>query len=74
MVPRNSLVDAAYQIDPSARAGRVGGSVNPYLRRVLERDLDGVYWDSMQFDSSGNATVGEAALPTYHYKLSERIE
>ena len=74
MVPRNTLVDSAYQIDPNARAGRIGGSLNPYLRRVLQKDLDGIYWESMQFDQFGNAEVGESAVPVSQFKISERVE
>jgi len=74
MVPRNSLVDAIYQIDPKARPGKPGGSVNPLLRRVLQRDLEGIYWESMEFNSDGIAAVGEAALPPHQYNLMERVE
>ena len=42
MYPRGTLCDPAYQYDPAAKAGGPGGTLNPFMRKVLESDIAGL--------------------------------
>ena len=40
MYPRGTITDPPYQYDPNARPGEIGGTLNPYYRKVLQEDID----------------------------------
>ncbi len=65
MVPKNSLVDAQFQIDPHARAGKAGGVLNPLLRRVFQSDVDEIDWEDLRFDANGVSSLGGDAPELY---------
>lgn len=58
MYPRGTLVDAAYQYNPSVPAGVKGGTLYPVHRRVLQSDIDDLQLQRLRF-SGGKAVLGE---------------
>lgn len=40
MAPRGTYVEAKYQYNPAAQQGAPGGTLNPYLRKVIQFDAD----------------------------------
>jgi len=42
MYPRGTLVDPVFQYDPTVMAGVKGGTINPFTRKVLPGDIDGL--------------------------------
>ncbi len=60
MYPRGTLVDAAYQYNPAARAGDSsnGGTMHPMFRRVSTEDINLLRLQRLDF-RSGIAILGE---------------
>lgn len=65
MYPRGTIVDPHFQYDPSVPAGVKGGTMNPYHRKVLQKDIDDLHLERLQF-RSGVAIVG-AFTSVWHY-------
>lgn len=59
MYPRGTLCDPEFQYDPSVPAGAKGGTLNPFLRKVLESDIAGLRLSRLSFDGRLTAMVGE---------------
>lgn len=59
MYPRGSIVDNIYQYDHNAPPGADGGTVNPFTRRVLQKDIDQLQLHKLQFNERGCAIVGD---------------
>lgn len=57
MYPRGTIVDPHFQYDPSVPAGVKGGTMNPYHRKVLQKDMDDLHLERLRF-RSGVAVVG----------------
>lgn len=57
MYPRGTLVDPEFQYDPSVPAGMKGGTLNPFKRKVLIKDIDSLQISRLDFHN-GIAVVG----------------
>ena len=66
MFPRGTLVDAAFQYDPSIPAGAKGGTMHPKYRRVKPEDVLGLKLHKLRF-TNNRAVVG-AFTNIYHWK------
>ena len=58
MYPRGTWVDPDFQYDPAIPAGEKGGTINPFTRKVMQEDIDGLKLKDMSFDRNGFAVVG----------------
>lgn len=67
MYPRGTLVDPPFQYDPNAEAGKPGGTLNPWYRKVLQSDIDDLELSRLDFDERGKAIVG-GFTSLYHQK------
>ena len=65
MYPRGTLVDPAYQYDPAAAAGAIGGTMNPAHRKVLQKDIDDLRLHKLSFNHN-RAVVGEFSSIWHH--------
>ncbi len=59
MYPRGTLVDPQFQYDPLKPAGVPGGTMNPYNRKVYQKDIDDLKLDKLNFSKNGIAVLGE---------------
>jgi hypothetical protein len=59
MYPRGTLVDPQFQYDPSVRAGLKGGTMNPFTRKVFQKDIDDLKLNKLPFNKNGFAVIGE---------------
>jgi len=59
MYPRGTIVDPQFQYDPAAVPGEKGGTLNPFHRKVLQSDIDGLRLDRLRFNEYGYAMVGD---------------
>lgn len=67
MYPRGTICDPAFQYDPAAAPLQPGGTLNPYMRKVLPSDIDDLRLFKLPFDRNGIAIVGEFSS-LYHEK------
>ena len=67
MYPRGTLVDPQFQYYPEVAPGEKGGTLNPFTRRVLQKDIDGLHLDKLYFGKTGFATIG-AFSSVWHEK------
>lgn len=58
MYPRGTLVDPPFQYYPEVAAGENGGTLNPFTRRVLQKDIDDLHLDDLDFNENGIAVIG----------------
>ncbi len=60
MYPRGTIVDAHFQWNPAAMAGdnTNGGTINPYHRKVLQKDINDLHLEKLKFKNK-IAIVGE---------------
>ena len=60
MYPRGTIVDAHFQYNPAAAAGdsSLGGTMNPFARKVLQKDIDDLNLQKLKFNKEGKAVVG----------------
>jgi hypothetical protein len=70
MYPRGTLCDPAFQYDPAAAAGSKGGTLNPFTRKVLDSDIQGLKLSRLNFDGQLIAVLGEFSS-LYHQKHLE---
>ena len=59
MYPRGTIVDPPYQYDPNAEPGRPGGTMNPFTRKVLIEDIQGLRLNKLRYNASGRAVLGD---------------
>lgn len=59
MYPRGTIVDPHFQYDPDAQPAAVGGTMNPFHRKVLQRDIEDLKLHKLSFDEKGRAIIGE---------------
>lgn len=67
MYPRGTLVDPHFQYDPGVTAGEKGGTINPFTRKVLQKDIDDLRLDDLDFNKEGFAVIG-AFSSVWHEK------
>lgn len=58
MYPRGTIVDPYFQYDPSVPAGEKGGTLNPFNRKVLRKDIEDLKLNRLLFSETGHAVVG----------------
>lgn len=58
MYPRGTWVDPQFQYYPEVAPGEKGGTLNPFTRKVLQKDIDDLHLNQLSFDENGLATVG----------------
>jgi len=67
MYPRGTLVDPHFQYYPEVAAGEKGGTLNPFTRKVLQKDIDDLHLDDIDFNENGIPVVGGFSW-VYHEK------
>lgn len=58
MYPRGTWVDPPYQYYPEVAPGEKGGTLNPFTRRVLQKDIDDLQLEKLRFNEKGLAVIG----------------
>ncbi len=58
MYPRGTFVDPQFQYSLEAAAGGPGGTINPFTRKVLQKDIDDLGLQHLHFNEKGYAVVG----------------
>ena len=58
MYPRGSIVDPAFQYSPVAAPNAPGGTINPFTRKVLQKDIDDLNLHRLSYNNKGIATIG----------------
>jgi hypothetical protein len=71
MYPRGTLVDPHFQYDPEIPAGQKGGTLNPFTRKVLQKDIDDLRLQDLAFDKNGRAILGAFSSVWHEKHLSE---
>ena len=59
MYPRGTICDPHYQYDSTAQPLAPGGTINPYKRKVLQKDIDALKLHRIQFNKNGTAMLGD---------------
>ncbi len=59
MYPRGTLTDPQYQYDPAVAPGTIGGTMNPFFRKVQQADVDLLNLYKLRFNEAGKALVGD---------------
>ncbi|MEP7109105.1 MAG: peptidase M10 [Ferruginibacter sp.] len=59
MYPRGTIVDAAWQYNPDAAPLEPGGTINPFVRKVLQADIDNLHLNRLDFRRNGFAMLGD---------------
>jgi len=67
MYPRGTIVDPQFQYYPEVAPGQKGGTLNPFTRKVLQKDIDDLRLQSLSFDERGFAVIG-AFTSVWHEK------
>jgi hypothetical protein len=57
MYPRGTIVDPSFQYDPTVPAGEKGGTMNPFHRKVVQKDIEDLHLEKFLF-KNGIAVVG----------------
>lgn len=58
MYPRGTWVDPQFQYSPEIAPGQKGGTLNPFTRKVLQKDIDDLHLNKLDFDKNSLAMVG----------------
>lgn len=58
MYPRGTVCDPHYQYNSAAEALAPGGTMNPFKRKVLQKDIDALKLHRIQFNKNGIAMLG----------------
>ena len=58
MYPRGTLVDPEFQYYPEVAPGEKGGTLNPFLRKVLQKDIDDLRLNNLGYNQKGFAVAG----------------
>jgi hypothetical protein len=72
MYPRGTLVDPHFQYYPEVAAGEKGGTLNPFTRKVLQKDIDDLHLDDLEFNENGLAVIGGFSSVWHEKHLPER--
>lgn len=59
MYPRGTLVAPHFQYDPDAVPQTKGGTLNPFHRKVLQKDINDLKIDKLSFNKNGYAIIGD---------------
>jgi hypothetical protein len=66
MYPRGTIVDPHFQYDPTVPAGVKGGTMNPFHRKVVQKDIDDLQLGRLHFKN--NIAVVGAFSSVWHNK------
>ncbi len=58
MYPRGTIVDPHFQYDFNAAPATNGGTINPFTRKVLQKDIDDLFLNELSFNKNGLAVLG----------------
>lgn len=58
MYPRGTIVDPAFQYSPVAAPLAPGGTINPFTRKVLQKDINDLNLHRLSYNKNGIATIG----------------
>jgi hypothetical protein len=58
MYPRGTWVDPHFQYYSNVAPGEDGGTLNPFTRKVLQKNIDDLHLNSLGFNKEGFAIVG----------------
>ena len=58
MYPRGTIVDPQFQYYPEVAPGEKGGTLNPYTRKVLQKDIEDLRLNDLNFNDKGFAVLG----------------
>ena len=58
MYPRGTITDPEFQYDLTAAPGAIGGTMNPFHRKVLQKDIEDMHLEKLHFNKNGRAVVG----------------
>jgi hypothetical protein len=67
MYPRGTWVDPEFQYYPEVAPGEKGGTLNPFTRRVLQKDIEDLQLHRLNFNTAGFASLG-AFSSVWHEK------
>jgi hypothetical protein len=67
MYPRGTVCDPLFQYDPAAEPLKPGGTINPFMRKVLQEDIDYLRLHKLNWDRNGFAVLGDFSS-LYHEK------
>jgi hypothetical protein len=67
MYPRGTVCDPIFQYDPGAEPLKPGGTINPYIRKVLQTDIDLLHLHNLSWNRNGFAVLGDFSS-IYHGK------
>ena len=71
MYPRGTLVDPHFQYYPEVAAGEKGGTLNPFTRKVLQKDIDDLHLENLDFNKNGMAVIGTFSSVWHQKHLPE---
>lgn len=69
MYPRGTVCDPFYQYDPNAEPLKPGGTINPYARKVLQKDIDLLRLHKLNWNDAGRSILGDFSS-IYHEKYA----
>jgi hypothetical protein len=72
MYPRGTLVDPHFQYYPEVAAGEKGGTLNPFTRKVLQKDIDDMHLNDLDFNENGMAVLGAFSSVWHEKHLPEQ--
>ncbi len=58
MYPRGTIVDAAFQYSPVAAPNAPGGTINPFTRKVFQKDIDDLMLHRLSYNKNNRAVIG----------------
>jgi hypothetical protein len=67
MYPRGTICDPDFQYDVNALPLAAGGTLNPFMRKVLQTDIDHLKLDRLDFSRKGISRLGDFSS-LYHEK------
>lgn len=67
MYPRGTVCDALFQYDPNAEPLKAGGTLNPFTRKVLQSDINGLKLEKLSWNRNRFAVLGDFSS-LYHGK------
>jgi hypothetical protein len=59
MYPRGTICDPFFQYDPDAEPLMPGGTINPYTRKVLQKDIDHLRLHKLNWNGAGRSVLGD---------------
>jgi len=72
MYPRGTWVDPHFQYYPDVAPGEKGGTLNPFTRKVLQKDIDDLHLENLHFNESGFAVLGGFSSVWHEKQLPDR--